>query len=637
MTHPFRALLGAVCTILMMLGCLSPAHAEKPVALVIGNSAYRNTVPLPNPRNDATDIAAALKGLGFETIFETDLDKRGMDDAFRRFARAAREADAALFYYAGHGMQFAGANYLMPVDAQLRDEADLPYEMAKLDDVLADLSRVKNIRLVILDACRDNPLADQLRSNLPASRSAAISRGLARLEKAQGMITAFATQSGQTAADGAAGTRNSPFSAAFLRHVATPGLEAGQLFRRVAADVNEATGRKQLPELSISLLGEFYFAGLPKTGESKPDRDQGSRTSEAQRAWEVAKDTKDPVVLDFIIKRYGDTIYGALASARKRELALVVPPREPAFPCGGAQVATITLRAAQPLSAAEECALKPRDVFRECETCPEMVVIPTGEFVMGSAETEEGRRSDEGPRHHVRIPHPFAIGKIKISVDQFETFVQATGHPVGSTCYGRNGDKWIELQGLSFRSPGFAQTGAHPAVCVAWNDAKAYVAWLSRTTGKPYRLLTEAEWEYAARAGSTTRYHFGNDERDACRYGNGADQTARRSLPKSWVYNSCSDGHVYTAPGGSFAANAFGLHDMLGDAWQWLEDCYHDNYEGAPADGSAWTHGDCNRRVLRGGSWGSGPKNLRSAVRYWVTPGQYSSDNGFRVARTLSP
>jgi uncharacterized caspase-like protein len=276
----------ACAVMLICLGAL-PSYAEKRVALVIGNSAYQNTPALPNPKSDATDMAAALQPLGFEVVLATDLDKRGMDDAFRRFARLARDADAALFFYAGHGLQYAGTNYLMPVDAKLQDEADLPYEMAKVDDIIADLSRAKNIRIVILDACRDNPMAERLRVSLPASRSAAVSRGLARIERTQGLITAFATQPGQVAADGF-GKRNSPFTTAILKHIATAGIEAGTLFRRVAQDVNESTGGKQLPELSVSLLGEFYFAGQgagSPTGAAQPPADQ------AAQAWATTQNT----------------------------------------------------------------------------------------------------------------------------------------------------------------------------------------------------------------------------------------------------------------------------------------------------------------------------------------------------------
>ena len=237
------------------------ASPEKRVALVIGNSAYKNTLPLANPKNDAIDVGAALKRLGFEAIVESDLDKRSMDDAFRRFAHLARDSDAALFFYAGHGMQYQGMNYLMPIDAKLGDEIDLPYEMSKVDDVIADLARAKSVRIVMLDACRDNPLADKLRSILPVSRSGEVTRGLARLDKAQGIITAFATQAGKVARDGVSGARNSPFTSAFLKHAPTRGIEVATMFRRVSGEVNQSTKGEQLPELSISMLGEFYFAG----------------------------------------------------------------------------------------------------------------------------------------------------------------------------------------------------------------------------------------------------------------------------------------------------------------------------------------------------------------------------------------
>jgi formylglycine-generating enzyme required for sulfatase activity len=167
--------------------------------------------------------------------------------------------------------------------------------------------------------------------------------------------------------------------------------------------------------------------------------------------------------------------------------------------------------------------------------------------------------------------------------------------------------------------------------------------WLARKTGKTYRLLTEAEWEYAARAriepATYSRYSFGNDENDLCRYGNGADQTAKSTVPgaRNWTIASCNDGYAYTSPVGSFAANAFGLYDMQGNARQWTEDCYHNNYAGAPSDGSAWTTGDCSRRVLRGGSWSVDPGELRAAFRLRGTAGFRSRNDGFRVGRTLTP
>jgi uncharacterized caspase-like protein len=265
----------------------APACATDRVALVIGNSAYKNTQQLPNPRHDAEDIAAALRRVGFDAIIGVDLDKRGMDDAFRRFARAARDADTALFFYAGHALQFGGQNYLMPIDAKLADEADVPYEMAKVDDILSDIQRAKSVRVVILDACRNNPLADNLRSSLPASRSGTLARGLARIDKVEGMVLAYATQPGRTADDGGNG-RNSPFTGAFLKYVDTPGLEIATLFRRVAAEVSMATEGRQLPELSVSLLGEFYF----------------NRADSDVQAWSKVRGSNDSNALKDFLFRY---------------------------------------------------------------------------------------------------------------------------------------------------------------------------------------------------------------------------------------------------------------------------------------------------------------------------------------------
>jgi formylglycine-generating enzyme required for sulfatase activity len=207
----------------------------------------------------------------------------------------------------------------------------------------------------------------------------------------------------------------------------------------------------------------------------------------------------------------------------------------------------------------------------------------------------------------VTIARAFALGKFEVTVDQFAAFVKETGYDTGSTCDIWKDGTWEERQGYSWRNPGFAQGGSHPAACLSWDDAKAYLAWLSRKTGKEYRLPTEAEWEYAARAGSGGKFHFGDDVADYCRYGNGADQAARAEVPgarEKWTVLACSDGHAYTARVGSFAANAFGIYDMLGNVFEWVEDCWHDSYAGAPADGSAWVAaGDCAVRVQRGGAW----------------------------------
>ena len=257
---PLRLVAAFACAVMLMAIGVLPSHAEKRVALVIGNGAYRHAIALRNPRNDAEDVSAALQRLGFEIIFGADLDKSGMEDAAIRFARAAREADVAIFYYSGHAMQFAGYNYLLPVDAKLADEADLR-RMVRVDEVVADLQQAKSLRILVLDSCRDNPLADELKRSIGLTRSASMQRGLARIDSPQGMIVAYATQAGRTAADGAG--RNSPYTEAFLRHIEAPD-EIGTIFRRVTADVYEATRHRQIPELSLSLIGDFYLTGRPQ-------------------------------------------------------------------------------------------------------------------------------------------------------------------------------------------------------------------------------------------------------------------------------------------------------------------------------------------------------------------------------------
>ena len=272
------------------------------------------------------------------------------------------------------------------------------------------------------------------------------------------------------------------------------------------------------------------------------------------------------------------------------------------------------------------------DTFRDCATCPEMVVLPAGKFTMGSPEGERGRYDDEGPQHRVTISKPFAVSKHEVTVGQYAEFVRETKHRTGN-CRLPEGQSW--------RDPGFKQSNDHPVVCVNWDDASTYVYWLSMKTGHEYRLLTEAEWEYAARAGTTTAYHFG-----------------RMILGNQANYNFNNEGTVAV---GSYPANAFGLRNMHGNVWEWVEDCWHDDYSDAPTNGNAWLSGcrkgnedDCaggdawmryckehivgeELRVLRGGSWVNGPVLLRSANRLGDVATERDNFSGFRVARTLTP
>lgn len=238
----------------------SSAFAEKRVALVIGNSAYQNTITLPNPRNDAMAISEALKRLGFETSVWTDLDKAGMDRAIRGFGNALEGASVGLFYYAGHGLQVAGQNYLVPVDAKLSKERDLTFEAIDVGVVLQQLESAPRTNLVFLDACRDNPLANNLAGSLGGKRSM-VGRGLTRIDANAGTMISYATKEGTTAEDGQG--RNSPYATALLKHIETPGLEVAMMLRRVREDVLTSTNREQVPWEYGSLLGEFYLKPAP--------------------------------------------------------------------------------------------------------------------------------------------------------------------------------------------------------------------------------------------------------------------------------------------------------------------------------------------------------------------------------------
>jgi len=263
--------------------------------------------------------------------------------------------------------------------------------------------------------------------------------------------------------------------------------------------------------------------------------------------------------------------------------------------------------------------------FRDCEHCPEMVVVPAGSFVMGSPPTEPDRYADESPQHRVTFAHAFAVGKYPVTRAEFARFVQESGYRAGPGCLIRNPGGWIDDRKADWRSPGFAQTERDPVVCMNVDDAAAYAAWLSRKTGRAYRLLAEAEWEYAARAGTLGAYPWG-----------AAASHDRANFGEEPCCQPAAEGNdrwLTTSPVGSFPPNSFGLYDMHGNAWQWTQDCWHRSYEGAPTDGSAWTSGSCVDRVLRGGSWNCSAATVRSAEREVHDGSGRYAVVGFRVAR----
>jgi len=329
-------------TCLCCCACLvQQALADKRVALVIGNGAYVNEPHLPNPAHDAEDVSGALKRSGFEVIAGVDLTQAAMEDATIRFARASRSADVAVFYYSGHAMQFNGINFLMPVDAKLEDEADLK-RMTRVDEILDDLQQAKNMRILVLDSCRDNPLAESLKRSIGLTRGASLQRGLSKMEAPIGTIISFSTQAGSTARDGDG--RNSPFTSAFLKHIEEP-QEIGDILREISSDVYDTSGKTQLPELSLSIIGKFYLNGPVSVTVNPPAQQPAPDPCAAAEAhWKAADSIGTIAAYEDHVARFSRCAFADLARARidalKQKMASVPATMPP--PAGATVPSTAT-------------------------------------------------------------------------------------------------------------------------------------------------------------------------------------------------------------------------------------------------------------------------------------------------------
>jgi len=350
---------------------------------------------------------------------------------------------------------------------------------------------------------------------------------------------------------------------------------------------------------SVDALDSFVAKHLsgPFTKAATQRRDKLKAEQAARVSGGVADPTVAPRTKDSRTPEAGSTV------------AAPTPTQVASGPCGGVTPASLASRAPTPLSAQEECALRAGSEFRECENCGPMVVVPAGSFTMGSPAKEKERWDDEGPQHDVRFANAFAVGKFAVTFDEWDACVAGGG----CNAYKPEDQGWGR--------------GRRPVINVSWTDANAYVAWLSKNTAKAYRLLSEAEWEYAARGRTKTPFWQG-----------ATISTAQANYDGNFTYGGGKKGEFRgrTVPVDSFAANPFGLYNVHGNAWQWVEDCYHEKYDGAPKDGSSWTTGDCGRRVLRGGSWVNNPWYLRAAYRYGNDPDDRNSNTGFRLARALT-
>ena len=294
-------------------------------------------------------------------------------------------------------------------------------------------------------------------------------------------------------------------------------------------------------------------------------------------------------------------------------------------------------------------------LIQDCDYCPTMVIIESGNFIKGSPLSDQGSRDDERPQHQVDIGYDFAVGKYEVTRIEYERFVQSTGHDSSGGCYGATEDGIKLGINLNWYDPGYPITDTHPVVCVSWDEAVAYTEWLSEETGETYRLLTESEWEYSARAGTKT-IRFWGDIDEGCDFANGADlditpesfleemkgRGSKIVLPEDWVVADCHDGYEFSSPVGSFIPNNFGVYDVLGNVAEWVGDCWDSSYENSPRDGSARVSGNCNRPILRGASYYDMPIYLRSSNHYGFESKQSENKEtryinfGFRVLREIN-
>ncbi len=536
----------------------TPAATETRVALVIGNSSYKDS-PLANPVNDATDIAKALQQAGFKVILKRNAGVRDMRQAIREFGTELRRAQVGLFYFAGHGIQVKGNNYLVPVGADIASEADTEDLAIDANYALRTMEEAQvKVSIVILDACRNNPYARSFRSS---------ARGLAQMNAATGSVIAYATAPGSVAADGAG--RNGVYTKHLLASLAQSNTDILKVFQRTRAEVVKETGGKQTPWESISLVGDFYF----KPGTAAPAAPVRVQTPEEveQEGWNNVKSSRDKRDLEDYLKQYPKGRFAPLASQKLKALALAPAPPKPETVASIAPVQA-TKPKPEPAAAGKS--------WTDPATGMEFVWIPKGCFQMGSPTSESGRGDSE--RLHEVCVDGFWMAKYEVTNSQYKKFRADHGAD----------DKL-------------------PVTAVSWQDAMRFAEWLSDKTGKKLRLPTEAEWEYAARAGTSSAYFWGD------------------SWDGRHNYVSVSDSKK---PIGSHQPNAWGLHDMLGNVSEWTASSYDSGYGGAERQVASLEAGG-NNRALRGGSWNHPPRFVRAAFRDWNSPDFRGYLLGFRLAR----
>ncbi len=594
-----RFVLPALLAVLACVSAVVPAQSQERHALVIGINDYANVKPLRFAVNDATSVHGVLTtSLGFGTDnadLQIDKSYAELDGAWKDFlARLQKDGGIGVFYYSGHGIELGGRNFLVAKDAIFKANNAAIVEKSSLDlqSMLKDVSRVQDVRkdvrvIFILDACRENPFKKGTEGS-----------GLAPPKfVSKEVFIMYSAGIGQLAIDG---PKTGP----------TPDNQ------------NSVYVKELLPLLKQQ--------GTPKLALSDMAKALSLRVLNAAQEYRVGgkRHYQTPAYYDQFLVRQTLTGLGITA------------PR-PVFDAEDLKV--VDVKSLSDTGEAE--GLEAGAIFKECLFCPEMVVLPSQTGVLIGSEKSDPKyqayesRSD-GKQLKVNFESPLAIGRFEVTKGEWNACVQDTRDAIDKE---KRRPEWAcDDKGFVFGEDG-EHFEREPVSGVTWNEARRYVAWLNHKIGASslkYRLPTETEWEFAARAGSPDRYSFSlpgdtllAEAKKLCTYANGSDQSIGTV---TWLNRRCTD-HVGRAgaQAGSFKANKWGLHDMHGNVAEWVQDCWQDSYDKTPTDGTAYEDPICWRRVVRGGSWRSRPAALRSAARNAVPPDVGRATLGFRVVREL--
>ncbi|MBI5331550.1 MAG: SUMF1/EgtB/PvdO family nonheme iron enzyme [Betaproteobacteria bacterium] len=559
MPRPLRPLLLA-----LSLGALTPAQAErtlviapeapateKRVALVIGNSAYVQS-PLRNTLNDAVAMAEKLRALGFEVIEKHDLTQKQIGRALGEFRSRLSPGDAALFFYAGHGVQVGGVNYLPAVDADIGMEEDVPTQSIDVNRVLEVMEKSKTrVNLVFLDACRNNPYSRSFRS---------AGEGLARIAAPSGSLIFYATRPGSVAEDGEG--QNGLYTHNLLASMDLPGLTVEQIQKRVAAEVKQASRGRQEPWMEGLLDGEFYFrqgganaAPLARNDAAPPPVPLApSEASEEVAYWSEVSKSDQAKAYDAYLRLYPNGRYVAQARSRLQREQQNVDAR---------------LRLKEDLAWQDAQNGNDFSSFKSY-----LALYPEGRYA-AQAKLKLSRLTPP-----VKEPEMAAIPGRNYEMGKYEV-TQA---------------EWVSVMKVN---PSTFRGEELPVEKVSWQEVQEYIRRLNQITGKNYRLPTEEEWKHAC---------YGGNEQEYC----GGSHLSSLAWHQDNAYSQ-------THRVGQKQANGYGLHDMSGNVWEWVQDCY----------------GNCDHRIVHGGSWYLGAAEARVAARYWYDPNYSYNDVGFRLARTL--